>query len=301
MPHNRQKREAEVTSKYDFIVFGGEYSAFNALLIAIDAIITGGNTSVTYLQNEMQQFGIDLAVAMANASPPVDPINETLYVGKFIFQNWEEPFPGVKVPLPNKFVPYVAARKKNPPPSTRPVHQFQERFRAVNDISSSLGFAAGFPNFHQADHGNGVVYGTVLIKPRFVEWRDIPVADLGNPSDDAARFRAVNDWASANGFAAGFPNFHQADYGNGVVYGVQLLKQGAVEWRDILASDLGNPSDNAARFRAVNDWASANGFVSGFPNFHQADHGNGVVYGVQLLKHEAAEWRDILASDLASI
>jgi len=34
------------------------------------------------------------------------------------------------------------------------------------------------------------------------------------------------------------------------------------------------------RFRLVNDYASGRGFVSGFPNFHEADYGQGVVGGV---------------------
>ncbi|MGI9286425.1 MAG: hypothetical protein ACR2P1_13635 [Pseudomonadales bacterium] len=185
--------------------------------------------------------------------------------------------------------------------SQRPVNQFQERFRAVNDIAKSLGFGAGFPNFHQADYGKGFVYGTIFVKPEFVEWKDISAKDLGNPSDDAARFRAIHDWAGKNGFATGFPNFHQANPGGkGVVYGAQLLKAGAVEWKDIPAKDLGNPSDDAARFRATYNWATKNGYVAGFPNFHQANPGGkGVVHGTLLLKKEVAEWRDILAADLS--
>ena len=43
------------------------------------------------------------------------------------------------------------------------------------------------------------------------------------------------------GFFAGFPNFHEADYGDGVVYGTILLRDTEAEWRDVLRSDLGNP------------------------------------------------------------
>jgi hypothetical protein len=63
--NNRGEREAEVKAKYDFYVPGGEYSVFNALLIAADAIITGGNFTAQYLENQASQFGIDLATAMA--------------------------------------------------------------------------------------------------------------------------------------------------------------------------------------------------------------------------------------------
>lgn len=107
---------------------------------------------------------------------------------------------------------------------------------------------------------------------------------LKSPSNNEARFRAINDWARKNGYAAGFPNFHQANYGQGIVYGTILLKDGTVEARDVSASELGNPSDNEARFRAINDWATKNGYAAGFPNFHQADYGQGVVYGTILIK-----------------
>ena len=177
--------------------------------------------------------------------------------------------------------------------------QFQDRFRAVNNISKSLGFGAGFPTFQQADHGNGLVYGTIFIKSEFVELRNILAKDLGNPTDDASRFRAINGWATKNGFVAGFPNFLQSDSAKGVMYGVVLLKKGAVEWRDVLDKELSTWSDASSRFLTVHDWAIKNGFVGGFPNFHQAKHEKGTVYGTLLLKKEVAEWKEILVADLS--
>jgi hypothetical protein len=41
MPHNRDRRERDVRTRFGFVVFGGEYSLFNAALAAIDAIATG--------------------------------------------------------------------------------------------------------------------------------------------------------------------------------------------------------------------------------------------------------------------
>jgi hypothetical protein len=173
----------------------------------------------------------------------------------------------------------------------------EQRFREANDYASAHRFLSGFPNFHQSDYGLGTVYGTILLGADVAEWRDIPARDLGSPpgGDVGARFRAANDWAGRNGYAGGFPNFHQADYGNGVVYGTILLKPGTADWRDVPARELGNPQggDVGARFRATNDWALRNGYATGFPNFHQADYGNGVVYGTILLKHGTAHWRDV--------
>jgi hypothetical protein len=175
----------------------------------------------------------------------------------------------------------------------RPSIEPESRFRATNDFSGSAGFRAGFPNFHQADHGQGIVHGTVLLQKSAVIARDIPADSLGNPTDFGSRFRAVNDYAVRNGFVAGFPNFHQADHGSGVVYGVILLKQGTAEWRDVSASALGNPRDIGQRFRAANDYAVRNGFRAAFPNFHQADRGSGIVYGTFFLKSDVATTKDV--------
>jgi hypothetical protein len=78
------------------------------------------------------------------------------------------------------------------------------------------------------------------MKPGTTEWRDVPRAELGNPQIDdvPAMMRAANDYSSREGFAAGFPTFHQADYGQGVVYGIVLLKPGVSTWRDISADLL---------------------------------------------------------------
>ena len=62
---------------------------------------------------------------------------------------------------------------------------------------------------------------------------------LAPGGDVGARFRATNDWAVRNGFAGGFPNFHQADYGQGTVYGTILFRHGRIQWRDVFADVLG--------------------------------------------------------------
>jgi hypothetical protein len=114
-------------------------------------------------------------------------------------------------------------------------------FRAANDYADRLGYPAAFPNCEQGDEGQGVVYGTILMKPGTTEWRDVPRAELGAGlaiGDVPAMMRAANDYSDREGFAAGFPTFHQADYGQGVVYGIVLLKPGVSTWRDISADFL---------------------------------------------------------------
>lgn len=114
MPHDRKQQEERLRASYDFIVFGGEYGVINAGLAVIDGIVTGGAVTLEWLQNEVAKFGIDLATAMATATPPVSP-NEPLFGDIMTFHTWEQPFPGVKIPTGNKFVPYVAARRKGGP------------------------------------------------------------------------------------------------------------------------------------------------------------------------------------------
>lgn len=198
---------------------------------------------------------------------------------------------------------YVRFRRKKAthPASDTTISSVMPRFRAINDISGRLGYEGGFPNFHQADYGHGVVFGATLLKPDYVDWTDIRADKLGNPTGVEARFQAVHNYAFKQGYRGGFPNFHQANYGKGEVYGAILIKKGAADRKDIPATELGNPGSIEARFRAVHDWAVAHGYRGGFPNFHQANHGAGVVYGTILVKKKAADWRDVSLEELRNL
>jgi hypothetical protein len=116
------------------------------------------------------------------------------------------------------------------------LNDFWGRFKATQDYAVKQGFVGGFPNFYHADYGNGVVCGTILLKPTAAEWRDVPIGELDNPSLDsiAERFRGTQSYAQRNGFVGGFPNFYHADYGNGVVCGTVLVKPSAAHWRDVV-------------------------------------------------------------------
>jgi hypothetical protein len=124
---------------------------------------------------------------------------------------------------------------------------FEDRMRAANVYASRNGFVGGFPTYFHANYGNGIVCGTILLKPGYAEWRDVFLSDLGNPplEDFAARFRATQDYANRNGFVGGFPNLFHAPATRwlpvghvrvpvpDVVCGTVLLRPGAAEWRDV--------------------------------------------------------------------
>jgi hypothetical protein len=157
---------------------------------------------------------------------------------------------------------------------------WDRRFREAHDWAGWHGFATAWPNFHQADYGDGVVYGTFLLPGSTVDWRDVPRGAYGvfAIEDVPAMFRGANDYAVSQGYAAGLPNFHQADYGQGVVYGTFLVKPGTVDFRDVPAIELGvfDRRDAPAMLRAAGDYATAHGYAAGFPTFHEADYGSGL-------------------------
>jgi hypothetical protein len=212
------------------------------------------------------------------------------------------------------------ARNPSPPepwrlPSTVPSRQimamqaFRHRAEAAAQANlSGADFVGGFPNFYEATRGQDHFGGTVFVNRAGAEWRDVPLAKLGNVAleDFGERMRATNSYASREGFVGGFPTFFHADVGNGIVCGTVLLKTECAVWRDISLADLGNPplDDFEARFRATQDYATRNGFVGGFPNMFHAETSvivdittgqkrRTTVCGTVLIKPGFAEWRDV--------
>ena len=114
------------------------------------------------------------------------------------------------------------------------------------------------------------------------------------------RFRAVNDYAVHHGFRAGFPNFQEAAYDDGFVYGTYLLGAGVAEWQDVPQAEYGviDRSDVPAMIRAANDWAALKRHACAFPTFHEADYGAGVVYGTVIVSAAAVEFYDVPRSGL---
>ncbi len=176
------------------------------------------------------------------------------------------------------------------------IHVF-ERFTSANDYAGGLAYISGFPNFHQADYGLGIVMGTHLLPSRTVSWQDVPRAQLNgvSRSNVPELFREVALWCGRNGLAGGFPNCHETDYGAGPVQGVLTFHPSAIVWRDVKRADLGDPKldDVPAMMTAAHDYAVANGFLTAIPTFHQQDHGQGVVYGLNMIRPGYADWQDV--------
>lgn len=179
------------------------------------------------------------------------------------------------------------------------------RFRQAHDYARHSGYLTGFPNFHQADYGRGVVFGTMLVRNGTAEYREVLRSQLGTSlsrQNVPDMMRAATSYAQANGYVGGLPTFHEANYGNGLVYGLFLYDSPSAEFRDVPTTELGDPdlADVGATFRAAHDYAIRKGYSAGFPTFHRANYGDGrgAVSGVVLLKQGATDPLDIPRSVL---
>jgi hypothetical protein len=209
-------------------------------------------------------------------------------------------------------------------------------FRNRAEIATQEGYVGAFPNFYYGMAGQAHTGGTIFIKPSCGQWMDVPWVDLGYPplGDFASRMRATDVYATRQGYAGGFPNFFQAQRLSGLigagsalpvtatstssvfpffgsahpeatvtVCGTVLIKEGCGVRRDIPLVDLGDITDIGSLFRSVQDYATKNGFVGGFPTYNFAVTGPGTIRGrgpalpsmiVVLLTSEAAVWQDVV-------
>lgn len=203
--------------------------------------------------------------------------------------------PKCNLRFPNPIIPQFAS--VNIPESDKA----QQMFRHRAEYASKNGFAAGFPNFHEARIGNDIVGGTILIKHGMVEWRDVPQSFFPGAyplNDFVTRMSVTQDYAVARGFVGGFPNYFHANYGSGNVCGTFLLTNAVAEYRNVSFIELGNPPRNDIRqmFTSVNDYAFRNGYLGGFPTFKISQYTSSLFCGVILIKKEAGEWRDVILS-----
>jgi hypothetical protein len=163
------------------------------------------------------------------------------------------------------------------------------RFRTVVE----RGFAGGFPNFYYAQQGANEVGGTIFLHAGSGQFRQVAFADMGSPAlgNFGDRWRAANAYAGQQGFMGAVCTFYDV----GASSGVFLMAPEAVEFRDVLWTDLASPDldDISLRFRATQDYANNNGFAGGFPTLFHADNPGGRVCGTILIKPEFAHWEDV--------
>lgn len=180
---------------------------------------------------------------------------------------------------------------------------FPERFQKVSSWCQSNGIPGGFPNCHEDGTRTPALYGTCLIT-QGVTWRDVLRSALGSPTTDRTRLTAAHDYARAQGYAHGFPNFHQAGQGASTVFGTYLLDAAAVTWQDVPVGEiLGSNVDPTPRrleewFTGAWDWAVRNNLPAAMPNGHYARPGSDWVIGVFSFNPGYTQWRDLNATEL---
>lgn len=180
---------------------------------------------------------------------------------------------------------------------------FEERFRAVADWCAKNNFAAGYPNCHELTGQTPALYGTILFN-QGITWQDVPRATLGNPADVRTRLSSAHDWAKQQGAGHGFPNFHEANYGAGIVYGTYKVDPATMQLQDIgVLSILGADIDPTTRpmeewFRGAHTWATANGHVGAMPNGHYINKFGHWIIGIVSFNAPFVQWRDLTGDEL---
>ena len=182
--------------------------------------------------------------------------------------------------------------------SATPLLANDARFRAIDLYASTAGFGSGFPTYNEAVYDGVKVYGVILVKKEAVEFKNVPVSELGSFEDSVqGRIQALDRWASKNGFATAIPTFHKASYDGGKtwVVGCYCVKKEATDFRDVSEDELGKPDSVEKLFRAVDGYATNNlpKGTKAFPTTNTASPGGKTHYGVHFIKPEFCEHRDL--------
>lgn len=198
-----------------------------------------------------------------------------------------------------------------PPSRPRPAPQKADgpthdaRLRAATRIAAARGFLAGFPNFHFGNTQGGVS-GHIFLSGDVAEWSDVRADFLGFPrlTNLPQLFVAAHGFATIHGFATALPNGNQASYvGTGQLFGVTLIKPRKAIVTSVPSARLGGvpAGDVPGMFRAVADFAAANGFAGGFPTFLSSAGGmggNGTMRTIALFPRGSVTWQDVRLADL---
>ena len=111
MGHNREAVEDSIRATFTWVIFDGEFSVASVIAEAVADWATAGEyeeVSEDSAYHAAGKFGMDLVGAIAQNG--FDLQRDTIYGGIMTFQNWQD-IPFGAIPLPNKFVPYIAVKR----------------------------------------------------------------------------------------------------------------------------------------------------------------------------------------------
>jgi hypothetical protein len=122
------------------------------------------------------------------------------------------------------------------------LNDFRKRMGAANTYAREQGYEAAFPNYFHADHGAGIVCGTLLLPDAAITRKQFSFASMPDGldvDDTGAVFRAVHNWAVENGFLGGFPTYFEAPKGLGGSFAVAglpvaLINHGRAQYVNLL-------------------------------------------------------------------
>lgn len=151
-------------------------------------------------------------------------------------------------------------------------------FRAVSDwcAQSNGTHGAGWPVTDALLDAGPLSFEAGLLRSRVVTFKDVDFADLQPGYDTRSRLTAAHDFARANGYDTGFPNFHAAGAGpDGSYGGVMLVHKRAGDFYDVPVANLGLPSPPYETpiqqwLEGADRWARARNYVTAFPTGHSA-------------------------------
>ena len=150
------------------------------------------------------------------------------------------------------------------------MQDWDTRFRETHDWAKWHGAATAWPNFHEADYGDGLVRGTFLVPDATVDWRDVPASSYGvwDVTDVPAMFRGANDYA-VDGVRGRSPELPPGRLRLGPCLWDLLRPPGRDQFRDVAAAELGvfDRTDAPRMMRAASDYAAARGYAAAFPTF----------------------------------
>jgi hypothetical protein len=183
---NRDDVERNLRARFDWIVFGGEYNAVEVVAVGlVDGFVIGGAITEELAKEEAKKFGVGLAEELTRNG--FNPATDTLYGGVMTFQNWQDlPFHN-RLPLPNKFVPYVGCKRRSLPPPPPPLPPNPGPSPGVDTGEPRIWLLHG-----AAQYGQPVVEDKGLPLPD-PGWRVVGVGDFKGSGAADIVWRRTND------------------------------------------------------------------------------------------------------------